>query len=220
MGLFSKRKRINVVDMPELMCNVILTNCWNMEIMNIVNNTLNNGPSNLKNGQFRGVTVLSAYGYAMMRLHLVSRSDIALIETLISQSREMFPDEFALRTLYEYNENDKQNVRKMLKQSYNNAYQVLIEGANLPINEMANYLSKQFIIDLFDGTSILDEELEIQINQNTSFINNVMGDLFHKLGNFSDNIKISKNKNSDPEYKSYRESMKEKQELFDKLFNK
>lgn len=216
MGLFSKKKKININDMPIFMCDVVLNTTWG-EMVGKIEDIYGYSIHDTKFGQFRATAVTSGYCYAFIRLNFISCCNIDILESLILKSKEMFVEQFKLRTLFVFDDNDKSLMEKLLKQSYNNAIQSIKEAKIVSISEMPKIVDKQYLLDLYGDANLSFEQLNKVLDEQEQLSYNVIKKLFTTTNNISQNIKITKKGATDSGYVPYAQQRKKSLEMLNKL---
>lgn len=216
MGLFSNKKKINIKDMPMFMCDVVLNTTWGGMVDN-VNDVYGYSINDLKFGQFRATAVTSGYCYAFIRLNFISCCNIDTLESLILKSKEMFVEQFKLRTFFTFDYTDKSNMEKLLKQSYNNAIQSIKEAKMVSISEMPKIVDKQYLLDLYEDANFSSEQINKVLDAQEQLSYKVIKKLFTTTNNISKNIKITKKGATDRGYISYEQQLKNSHEMLNKI---
>lgn len=216
MGLFSNKKKINIKDMPIFMCDVVLNTTWG-EMVGKVEDVYGYSIHDTRFGQFRATAVTSGYCYAFIRLNFISCCNIDTLESLILKSKEMFVEQFKLRTLFVFDDNDKSNMEKLLKQSYNNAIQSIKEAKMVSISEMPKIVDKQYLLDLYEDANLSYEQLNKVLDAQEQLSYKVIKKLFTTTNNISKNIKITKKGATDSGYIPYEQQQKNSIEMLNKI---
>ena len=219
MWLFSRKEKIHISDLPELLCDSAINLAWKEKTPSIDEEYGYVDPKQSKYSLFRRITITGAYYLAFFRFNLLSKINVNEIENILIKSKNMIPEKVGSHTMYVYNEEDKESVRKMVKYSYNNAVQSIVEANSSNLADISSIVAKQYILDLYEGANLSKERMDKIITLNINMCTEVIKSIFNNTRNLVSNISITNRENYKGKYVSSEERSRNTNEQLLNLLN-